>query len=305
MLAHTRRNFIQVASAAVAGALLPAGSGAALQQPAKERQFCAFTKLLHPLSYADCADQIAELGLDGVEATVRQGSASQPGQVLPERVEEDLPKLVEALKKRNLELMILTSDINEVNPLNEKVLRTAASLGVKRYRMAYYSYRRAPGVGVRQRLAELKPKVLELAALNRQLGITGMVKNSGSGMNVGGSMWDLAELLQDVPTKDVGVVLDVRHFGVDSLITWPIRWEIVQPYLAATNVHDGRSEGGRLIEVPLGEGIVDKRLFQQLGTMSPEIPISIHVEYLQRGSPAEIVSAIRRDSQTLKRLMEA
>lgn len=118
-------------------------------------------------------------------------------------------------------------------------------------------------------------------------------------------MWDLAELLKDVSPKEVGVVADIRHFGVDSLITWPIRWEIVQPHLAATNVHDGRSEGGRLIEVPLGEGIIDKGLFRELGKMSPEIPVSVHVEYLQRGKPDEIVAAIGRDFRTLKKLIEA
>jgi hypothetical protein len=111
-------------------------------------------------------------------------------------------------------------------------------------------------------------------------------------------------LLKGVPPKEVGVIVDIRHFGVDSLITWPVRWEIVQPHLVATCVHDGRSEGGRLIEVPMGEGIIARGLFQELGKMKPEIPVSVHVEYLQRGTPAEFLAAVRRDFATLKKLME-
>jgi len=59
------------------------------------------------LSYDETADVFAELGFDGIEAAVRPG-----GHVLPERVEEDLPKFAEALKKRGLEITILTSGIS-------------------------------------------------------------------------------------------------------------------------------------------------------------------------------------------------
>ena len=41
------------------------------------------------------ADTVAEIGWDGIECPVRA-----KGQVLPERVEEDLPKFVEALRQR-------------------------------------------------------------------------------------------------------------------------------------------------------------------------------------------------------------
>jgi sugar phosphate isomerase/epimerase len=297
MRVYTRRDFLERASVAAAGVLV-SGASTAMAQTRTTRTYCAFTKLLHSLSYDECADRIAEIGLDGIEATVRNGG-TQPGQVTPERVEDDLPRLIEALRKRNLEATIITTDINIVTRLNERVIRTAARLGVKRYRMEYFDFR-APH-GIRRRLEELKPAVRELAALNREAGITGMIKNSGGGG--GGSMWDLVELLQGIPPADLGVIVDVRHFGVDALLTWPVRWEIVQPHLSACAVHDGGLSGGRLVEVPLGEGIVDKRLFRAVGRMKPELPVSLHVEYLQRGSPEEVLAAIRRDFHTLRTLL--
>jgi sugar phosphate isomerase/epimerase len=298
MRVYTRRDFLERASAAAAGALVSGASTAPAQEPVTPRTYCAFTKLLHALSYDECADRIAEVGLDGIEATVRNGG-TQPGQVTPERVEDDLPRLIEALRKRNLELTIITTDINAVTPLNERVIRTAARLGVKRYRMEYFDFR-AP-LGIRRRLEELKPTVRDLAALNREAGITGMIKNSGGGG--GGSMWDLVELLEGIPPAHVGVIVDVRHFGIDALLSWPVRWEIVQPHLSACAVHDGGFSGGRLVEVPLGEGIVDKRLFRAVGRMKAELPVSLHVEYLQRGSPEEVLAAIRRDFHTLRTLL--
>ncbi len=99
--------------------------------------FCFFSKHLQGLSFDDIASFAAEVGMDGVEAPIRPG-----GHVEPEKVEEDLPKLVEALKKQGRELTIMTSGINEVNAEQntEAVLRTAAKLGVKRFRMLYYKY---------------------------------------------------------------------------------------------------------------------------------------------------------------------
>jgi hypothetical protein len=50
-----------------------------------------FSKCLQWLDYPGMAGITAEAGFDGVDLTVRAG-----GHVLPERVEEDLPKAVEA-----------------------------------------------------------------------------------------------------------------------------------------------------------------------------------------------------------------
>ncbi|MDP6447596.1 MAG: hypothetical protein QF805_27615, partial [Pirellulaceae bacterium] len=102
----------------------------------KRNRICAFIKFVQDLPYDELAERIAEMGFDGIEATVRNG-----GHVLPERVEDDLPKLVEALEKHGLEISVMASNVNSVKqPLTEKVLRTAARLGVRTYRMGYYRY---------------------------------------------------------------------------------------------------------------------------------------------------------------------
>src|SRR5437773_8801307 len=133
-----RRQFLkQTAAGAVAlGIFSSTRAKAAPSAATTQWKFCAFEKPLQFLSYDEVAGLVAGLGFDGVEATVRPG-----GHVLPERVQDDLPKFVEALKKRGLEITILTSGINSVmQPHTEKVLRTAAKLGIQRYRMLWWRY---------------------------------------------------------------------------------------------------------------------------------------------------------------------
>src|SRR6185503_5733092 len=133
----TRRKFLAAATAASALVFAnPVSSFAKESKAASAYKFCAFEKPLQFLSYDELAELLAETGFNGVEAAVRDG-----GHVLPEKVEEDLPRFIAALKKQGLEMTVLTSGINSVDsPHAEKVLRTAAKLGVKRYRMNWYRY---------------------------------------------------------------------------------------------------------------------------------------------------------------------
>lgn len=168
-----RRNFLSHALLATSAATLTGGfSFAAEKQPTKF-PICVFEKFLQDLSYDDLADTVAELGFSGVEATVRKG-----GHVPPERVEEDLPRMVEALKKRDLDVTIMTSDVlNPQQPLTEKVLRTAADLGIKHYRMGFYQYDlKQPIV---PQLEEIRPGLQELAAFNKELGVTALPESLG------------------------------------------------------------------------------------------------------------------------------
>ncbi|MEM1213077.1 MAG: hypothetical protein AAGI68_12365, partial [Planctomycetota bacterium] len=88
---------------------------------------CAFIKFLQSLSYGEMAERVAEIGFDGIESTVRA-----KGHVLPERVEEDLPRQHEAAKRAGIDITIMTTDVVRVDdPYTEDVLRTGAALGLK------------------------------------------------------------------------------------------------------------------------------------------------------------------------------
>ena len=93
-------------AAAGSALLLSRGDAFAAPNRANRRPICAFIKFIQSLSYDQMAQQIAEIGFDGIESTVRKG-----GHVLPERVEEDLPRQLEAVKNAGIDMTMITTDV--------------------------------------------------------------------------------------------------------------------------------------------------------------------------------------------------
>ena len=262
-------------------------------------RICAFEKFLQDLSYDQLADTIAELGFVGIEATVRN-----KGHVLPERVEEDLPKLVEALKKRNLEVTTMASDVlSPAQPLTEKVLRTAAGLGIKSYRMGYYQY--DLGQPIAGQLDEIRPRLQELAALNRELGIGALYQNHSGAKYVGATLWDLYLLLKEIPADQIGSAFDIRHATIEAGLSWPVLYQVVKPHIRAVFVKDFQWKGRKAEHMPLGSGRIDPTFFSMLKRDRFAGPISLHVEYLPRKGTEANIDALRRDLGVLKKWLGA
>ncbi len=265
--------------------------------PPARNKLCAFVKFLQSMENDALAKSIAALGFDGIEATVRD-----QGQVLPAQVVDDLPPLVEALARHGLEITVMASSVNRVDqPHTEKVLRTAAGLGITKYRMAYYRYDEARPIV--SQLDALRPVVRELAALNRELGLTAVYQNHAGNRIVGASVWDLRYLLQDIDPSDVGVAFDIRHATVEGGMAWPIDFGVIRPHLGAVYVKDFVWDGRKPKNVPLGAGRVDASFFKKLKSSTFTGPISLHVEYLPAAGIDENTAALRQDLKTLQALL--
>ena len=297
-----RRQFLhRTAAAAVAATALPAALAAPAFEKTGSWKFCAFEKPLTFLSFDELTDLMAELGFDGIEAAVRPG-----GHVLPERVEEDLPKFVEALKKRGLEITILTSGINSVaQPHTEKVLRTAAKLGIQRYRMLWWKYDTKRAIW--PQVEALRPVLKDLVALNREVGMSGLYQNHAGAEMVGASLWDIWELIKDYPPKDIGLAYDIRHSQVEANLAWTTQFHLVKSHIAALCVKDFDWANGKLITVPLGEGRVDKKVFGLIKEMKFAGPMSVHVEYFPAESKDKraIGEAFGKDFETVRRWLRS
>lgn len=262
--------------------------------PKETFRICAFEKFLQDLTYDELADVIAELGFVGIEATVRRN-----GHVLPERVEDDLPKMVEALSKRGLEVTMMASDVvNPSDPTSERVLRTAKTLGIRNYRMGYYKYKLKEPIAAQ--LEEVRPQVNELAALNRELGITGLYQNHSGTNYVGSTLWDIHSLIKDIPKEEIGYAFDIRHASVEAGLSWRVLYHLVKSHIRVLYVKDFQWEGREAIHVPLGTGRVDPKFFDQVKADGFNGPISLHVEYLGNVGIQQNVDALRRDLQLLR-----
>jgi sugar phosphate isomerase/epimerase len=294
----SRRSLLAAGVASAAG-LLPSRLFSA-QGTHDSYPTCVFVKFLQSLKFDDLARNVAELGFQGIEATVRK-----KGQILPEHAADELPKLVEALRAHGLEVTIMASSINRADdPLTEKVLRTAAGLGIKRYRMDYYRYDLSRPV--RQQLQEIAPVIRDLAAMNREIGIQAVYQNHAGPVYVGAPIWDLVQLLEGIPREQIGIAFDVRHATVEGGLDWPISWNLVQPHLAAVYIKNAHWDGRHLEDGPLADpkGVVDPSFFKMLKKTDFPGPVSLHVEYLERAGIEENIAAIRADFATLKKLLE-
>jgi sugar phosphate isomerase/epimerase len=294
-----RREFLaKTTLTAAALAFSAKNAGAAPETPSSDRfQLIAFDKPFQNAGFEQTADIIAEVGWHGIECPVRA-----KGQILPERVEEDLPKLVEALKKRGLAIYVLTSDIVAADARAEKVLRTAKALGIQRYRIGFSYYDLS--IPIAPQLAKAKAAARDLAAMNRDIGLQGGFQNHSGPKNIGAPIWDIRELVHDLDPAHLGICFDIGHATIEGGLAWPIHARAVEPFLTAVYVKDfsWKKEDGvwKAKWCPLGEGMVHKEFFDWLKTTPYSGPISQHFEY-QQGAGPEQMAAMKRDLATLKR----
>lgn len=293
-----RRQFLAATSAglAIANATNAAGAFAANAPP--KHSICVFTKPFNSLSFEQLADAMAKIGFNGIEAPIRKG-----GHVEPEQVPDKLPELAAAMKKRDLEITLMTTDINDPNdPLTETVLKTAAELGITRYRMKYLKYDMKKAI--RPQIENWKSQIHDLAAMNKELGITGLYQNHAGRNYLGAGIWDLALLLDGVDKNDVGVAYDIRHATVEGGTCWPIAFKMITPHISMVYVKDFQwGESAKPKNVPLGEGRVDGKEFVKLLAQTDyDGPISLHEEYLNHKDPELVpqhLAAMKKDLATL------
>lgn len=292
----TRRHFLKTAALAAAVSTVTRPVFAAT--PAAPWKIIAFSKPFAQLSPDDTADLVADIGWDGIECPVRTKS----GQIAPERVEEDLPKMVEAMKKRGKEVTIVTTEITKLDPLAEKVLRTSAKLGIKKYRLGFTKYTKDKPVT--ETVREVGAALKDIAALNKELGIQGGWQNHSGVDYVGAPLWDLWTMLRDLDPKHIGVCFDIGHATLEGGLSWPVQARLMEPYYVAVFLKDffweKGAKGWQPHWCPFGEGMVQKSFLTNLKASAYAGPICQHHEYKNLGTGPEMVANMKKDLATLR-----
>src|SRR5215468_431981 len=191
-----------------------------------------FSKHLQFLEGEALAAGAAEMGYDGIDITVRKG-----GHVEPDRVRQDLPKLVAIIRGHGLEVPMITTDIADTeSPYAEDILKAMSELGIHHYRWGSFKYDDRP---LAQQIEDLKPRVAKLATLNSKYQCGAMYHtHSGIGL-VGASIWDLYILLKDLDPAAVGVNYDIGHATIEGGFGgWINSFRITGPHLRGIAVKD-------------------------------------------------------------------
>lgn len=313
----TRRSFIKSVSAVSAGiastGLQPLFATSPGQLPSwpSGKKIYIFSKHLQWLDYEKMAETAAKCAYDGVDLTVRP-----KGHVLPEKVREDLPGAIKAIKKSGLLANRMTTAITSADdPLTHDILETASELGVTEYRMGWFDY--DPAMSVLENIEQKRNELKKLAALNKKYGIKAAYQNHAGEM-VGGPVWDIGLMLEGVDPEYVGIRYDVRHATVEGGQSWPLGMKFLAGRINSFDVKDffWKETDGKWkpSNVQIGDGMVDFHRYIQI-IKEYNIPgdFTIHLEYpiggaehgatkLEGGSDV-VITAMKHDLAKLRALI--
>ena len=272
----SRREFVSRTALAAAGAALALEQGWGAETAPFSPPLAVFSKVYQELKldFDQAGALTADAGLDGVDTPVRPG-----GEILPERATEDLPRYAEALRRHKKDVLLLTTAIlGPATPHTEDILRTAKKLGVRYYRLGFVPLQ--PQTEVAKELVEAKARLRELAALNRELGLTAVFQNHsavGRSRYLGGNLSELYEIVKDFPPEQIGVAFDLGHALIMHGQEWSSWFEKLKSHVQVAYVKD--TDPGRRF-VRFGEGEFSRTdWFSRLKAMHYRAPFSIHIEF--------------------------
>jgi sugar phosphate isomerase/epimerase len=226
------------------------------------------------LTLEESADITAEAGLEGIDCPVRPA-----GQVLPERAAEDLPRFVELLRRKNLQLPLLATAITGVGSTQvEALLKLAKRLGIGYYRLGFIE--RQGDAPAAKQMAEVRARLKELVALNKEIGICGLLQNhspAGRTVYFGGDLSEMREAVQGFEPEHLGIAFDIGHALRVHGDDWRAQFEKLMAHFRIAYVKDVQRKGDW---VALGQGDIGKTgYFQLLKQLGYSAPVSLHIEY--------------------------
>ncbi len=305
----TRRRILMGAAAGSAAAAgMAAAAPAAKTAEASGPTICFFSKHLPHLNYPELAKALKDFGFPGVDLTVRP-----KGHVLPENVERDLPKAVDALRAEGIAIPMVTTGLTSASdPAARPTLYTAAKLGVPLYKLGYYRY--GDLTKLDETLDRVKHEVEGLAALGRHAGIQGGF-HTHSGRSVGAVMWDTWWIQRDVDPQWMSSYFDPCHATIEGgSWGWKVGYHRLAERVTMVSIKDffwEKQNGEWKIRMcPLGEGMVRfPEFFGMLAAGGFRGPLSLHIEYEIGGSTEaarheKTMAAIERDFAFLKKQVQ-
>lgn len=317
-----RREFLTgmsgLAGTAAGAALLhgmPSAGAAASDESASPRPVvAAFTKSFQDWSIPEVCRRFREIGLDGLDLTVRPG-----GHIAPEDAPQQLPRAAAAAREHGLSLVQLTTGVTAADPVSERLFAAAAEVGVTRLKLGYYRY------------SEFGTLRAQLDAVRRQLeGVVTLGEKHAvhpcvhvhSGRYIPASGHSLYELLRSFDPVRIGAYVDMLHMslegggdgwrqGIDLLAPWISLCAVKNYALERSGLNKDGQQQWSLQVCPLADGISPIPQFvaalRQVGYRGP---YSLHSEYQGSHSFRDLsaegcLAQTSDDLRYFRRLLEA
>jgi len=250
---------------------------------ARGPKIACFTKSFQDRPIPEVCRMFKQIGLDGLDLTVRP-----KGHIEPAQVAEELPQAVAAAKQAGVEILFLTTAITDADADAERLLAVAAEQGIRRIKLGYYRYK--PFGTLVAQLAEIRKRLAEVAKLAAKHQVLPCVHvHSGAFLPSHGTQ--LYELLRDFSPQEVGAYLDTGHMAVEGgLDGWRQGIDLLAPWIALVAVKNfswemaGRDEQGQQVwrtrTVPIADGVCPlPRFLAALKSVGYAGVYSLHSEY--------------------------
>ena len=243
-------------------------------------QYIYFTKSLKELDVKGIAAFCKDVGVDGVDLTVRKGYP-----VTPDNAATALPEAVKVFKDAGLTLGLVSADTDVSDPdgkTAKQVFDACALAEAPAVKIGYFAYK--PPFD--DALKDARTRLEGFAKLAEQSKVR-VCYHTHSGMNLGNNCAGLRMLLQDLDPHHVGAYVDTGHTAVNG---GPIRMEldIVRPWLSMLAIKDmlwekSDEQGWQYHTVPAGDGIVRwNDVAQAVKDCRFNGTISLHAEYEEK-----------------------
>lgn len=236
---------------------------------------CVFSKHLQFLDYAQLAKKCKELGLDGIDLTVREG-----GHVAPDKLDSDLPKAVDVIRSEGLELAMITTRLNNgADPDARPILEAAAKHRIPYVRVGGHMYKE--GANPIEQLKTFTEEVRGLAKIAEECEVTLGYHNHSGYENFAGPIWDLYRMIEEVASPRFGSNFDAGHAVVEGGFgAYRTNALLMASHIKMMAVKDFVWEKKTPKWVPLGQGVVPTaeilKIAREAGFAGP---ISLHFEY--------------------------
>jgi sugar phosphate isomerase/epimerase len=239
-------------------------------------RYVYFSKLLQGLDLKAMASFCKDVGLDGIDLTVRPGYP-----VTPDNAATTLPDAAKLFRDAGLDLALVSASTDLTDPegkVARAVFEAASKAGVPAVKIGYFTYK-SPFDAC---LKEARAKLAGFAKLAERTKVR-CCYHTHSGLMLGNNTASLRLLLEDLDPHHVGAYVDTGHTAVNG---GPPRMEFdtVRPWLSLVAIKDmlwekkGAAWNYRV--VPAGQGIVR---FDEVGAALKQArfngTVSLHGEY--------------------------
>ncbi|MDA0659838.1 MAG: TIM barrel protein [Planctomycetota bacterium] len=250
--------------------------------------FCAFTESFQAWPIPQVCAKFREIGLNGLDLTVRPG-----GHIEPEKVATELPLAVKSAKEHGIRISMLSTSIGDADANAEKILSVAGEHGIRRIKMGYHRYTRFGQL--LEEMDESRRRIERIAKLAARFNVLPCVHiHSGALIPSGGSAAYL--LLRDVSPTEVGAYVDPMHMTIEGGIDgWRQGLDLLRPWIALSSLKNciwtanGRDEFGQQRwspkKCPLADGIAPiPDYLQRLREGGYHGLYTLHSEYTDKNS---------------------